>query len=69
MGGLGDPLPRGLSQLERAGIGFGIWAGIYLLRAMATVRALAEGDVGWFGVGFGRWRSQEKLWWGWRILF
>ena len=34
-------------------LGFGNWAGIPLFLAIATVRALAEGDVGSFGVRFG----------------
>ena len=37
-------------------LGFGIWSRIPLIWAMALVRALtralAEGDDGWFGVGF-----------------
>ena len=43
------------------GIGFGIWAGIPLFWAVAPVRALTEGDVGWFGVGLGYGRSLGKL--------
>ena len=36
-------------------LGFGIWAGIPLLWAMAPVRALVGGDDGRFGVGFEYW--------------
>ena len=53
MGRLGDPLLKGLFLLEGVGVGFGIWAGIPLFCSVAPVRALAEGDVGEFGVGFG----------------
>ena len=33
-------------------LGFEIWAGIPMFWAVAPVRALTEGDVEWFGVGF-----------------
>ena len=48
---------------------FGIWVGIPLFWAVAPVRDLSEGDVGWFGVGFGYVGSRRKLGGGWRILF
>ena len=43
------------------GVGFGIWEWISLLWAMAPVRALIEGNFGWFGVGFGLGRSHSRL--------
>ena len=46
-----------------------MWSGIPLFWAVATVKDLAEGDIGLFGVGFGRGISQGKLGGGWRILF
>ena len=51
------------------GIDFGVWVGIPLFWALAPVRDLSEGDVGWFGVGFGCVGSCRKLGGGWRILF
>ena len=44
-----------MGHLIRKGLrlGFGNWAGIPLLKALAPVRDFTEGDVGRFGVGFG----------------
>ena len=35
------------------GIGFGIWVGFTLLWYVSPVRAVAEGGIGYIGVGFG----------------
>ena len=43
------------------GIGFGNWAGVPLFWAMDPMRALIEGDVGWFEVGFGHGISHGRL--------
>ena len=49
-------------------IGFGIWAGVPLFWIVDPRRALADGDVGWFGVGFGYGRGRRNLGRVWRII-
>ena len=51
------------------GIGFGIWAEIPLFWAVATVRDLIEGDVGWFGVRFLHGRSHGRIRGGLGVTF
>ena len=62
LGRLGDPLLKVLFLLEGVGSFFGIWAGIPLFWAVDPVMALAKGDVGGFGVGFGYSRIQGSIW-------
>ena len=47
--------------------GFEFWTGIPLFWAVATVRALAKGDVWINRVGFGNGWGQERFWVDWMI--
>ena len=60
---LGRLLWRGL------GFGFRIWVGIPLFRALASVRDLVVGGVGYFGVRFVHGGSTEEVWGVWVVLF
>ena len=60
---LGRLLWRGL------GFGFRIWVGIPLFRAVASVRALVVGGVGYIGVRFVHGGSTEEVWGVWVVLF
>ena len=58
----------GLLNWIGLGVGFGILAGIPLFWDVAPMRALTEGDAGWFGFRFRPGRGQGKLGRGWGFL-